>query len=389
VIPFAYNVQSLKVRATTTAASVFGIGLVVFVFAAALMLVSGVHETLGNGGHPDVAIVMRNGSNSEMGSIVASEGLGIIEAAPGVKHDEHGKALAVGEVVVVATMKKLGGDGIANVQIRGVPDNVWEFRPEARIVRGRKATPGTNEVVIGHRIDGRFPGLDLDQSFPLKKNRPVKVVGVFDAGGSSYDSEIWADRGTLAGVFGRQGVLCSVRVRLETPAAFDAFRAAVEQDKRLGLGATREPAYFEAQSEKTAAFVGGLGVTLAVFLAFSAMIGAMITLYGSIASRQREIGVLKAMGFPASQVLASFVLEALVIAAIGGTLGVLAALAVGNVEFTLTNFESWSQMIVKFHTTPSILVTASVFTGGMGLLGGFLPALRAARLNTVAAIRGE
>jgi putative ABC transport system permease protein len=332
---------------------------------------------------------MRSGSNNEMGSIIPLENFGVIQAAPGVKHDEQGKTLAVGEVVVIATMKKLGGEGIANVQIRGVLDNVWEFRPEAKIVRGRKATTGTNEVVIGQRIAGRFPGLDLDQSFPLKRNRPVTVVGVFDAGGSSYESEIWADRDTLSAAFGRQGVLCSVRVRLESPAAFDVFKTAVEQDKRVGLGAAREPEFFEAQSEKTAAFVGGLGITLAVFLSVGAMIGAMITLYGSIASRQREIGVLKAMGFPAWQVLASFVFESLVIAGIGGVLGVLAALALGSIRFTLTNFETWSQMIITFHPTPQILATAVVFTGAMGLLGGFFPALRAARVNILAAIRGE
>jgi putative ABC transport system permease protein len=235
---------------------------------------------------------------------------------------------------------------------------------------------------------GRIKGLDLDQSFDLKKNRPVKVVGIFDAGGSSYDSEVWVDRELLAQAYNRQGIVSSVRVRLDSPTKFDAFRAGVENDKRLGLQAARETTFYEKQSEGAAKFIEWLGGMVSVFFAAGAMIGAMITMYGAVANRQREIGTLRALGFSRASVLTSFLIEAVLLSAIGGALGAAASVAMGLVHFSMVNQASWSEVVFSFDPTPAVMATALAFSCGMGLIGGLLPAIRAARTSPLKAIRG-
>ena len=255
MIPVKYNVRSLAVRKATTVATATGIALVVFVLASALMLSAGIKKTLGSSGKPENAIVLRMGSESEIGSVVDESSVPLVLAAPGVKNDERGQPLGAAEVVVVAAMEKVGADGVTNLTIRGVQDNVMAFRPEVHIVEGRPPRPGTDEAIVGARIRGRIKGIELGQSFDIKKNRPVSVVGVFESGGSAYESEVWVDRELLRQAYGRQGIVSTVRVRLESPSKFDAFRAGIENEKRLGLQAVREPAYFERLSEGTAAYI--------------------------------------------------------------------------------------------------------------------------------------
>jgi putative ABC transport system permease protein len=274
------------------------------------------------------------------------------------------------------------------VQIRGVPDGVLAFRPEVRVVDGRAPRPGTSEVMIGRRLRGRFKSFELGHSFELRKNRPAQIVGVFESGGSSYESEVWADDDVLRRAFGRDGVVSTVRVRLESPAAFEGFKAYVEQDKRLGLDALREPAFYEKQSEATAKFFGLLGTVIAFFFSIGAMIGAMITMYASVADRRREIGVLRAIGFSRIGILAAFLLESTLLALAGGIVGTAASLALGWVRISTLNFQSWSELVFKLTPTPGILITAVVAAGAMGILGGFLPALRAARVSPTVAMRG-
>jgi putative ABC transport system permease protein len=388
MIPIRYNVRSLAVRKATTLATALGIALVVFVLASSLMLSAGIRKTLGSSGRADNAIVLRMGSDAELGSVVEESSVPLILAAPGVKMDEQGKPLGSSEVVVVAAMPKLGADGVTNVTIRGVPDNSARFRPEVQIVAGRAPKPGADEVMIGGRIRGRIEGLDLGQTFELKKNRPVTVVGVFEAGGSSYESEVWGDSELIRQAYHREGIYSSVRVVLESPTKFDAFRAGVENDKRLGLQAVRETTFYEKQSEGVAKFVGILGTIVSIFFAAGAMIGAMITMYGAVASRQREIGTLRALGFSRSSVLSSFLFEAVLLAVVGGAVGAAASLLMGFVHFSMVNMSSWSEMVFSFDATPRVLTTALVFACGMGLLGGLLPAVRAARTSPLKAIRG-
>jgi putative ABC transport system permease protein len=387
MIPLRYNVRSLAVRRTTTAATALGIALVVFVLASAMMLSAGIKKTLASSGRSDNAIVLRKGSNAELGSVIEDPSINVIAAQPGVKKDASGP-MAVGEVIVVAALEKIGANGITNVNIRGVPDNGMKFRPDMHIVEGTAPRAGSAEVMIGSRIRGRFKGLDLGQSFELKKNRPVTVVGIFDDAGSSYESEVWVDRDTLKSAFGREGVVSSVRVRLESASAFDAFKGGVENDKALGFEAIRETAFYEQQSEGTSFLVGGLGMLISIFFSIGAMIGAMITMYAAVANRQREIGTLRALGFSRGSILVSFLVEAVALAMIGGIVGVVASLGMGAVKFSMMNFASWSEIVFSFDPTPKIIGTALGFAAGMGLLGGFFPAVRAARVSPVTAMRG-
>jgi putative ABC transport system permease protein len=385
MIPLRYNVRSLAVRKTTTVATALGIALVVFVMAASLMLSAGIKKTLGISGHNDIAIVLRKGSGSELDSVVENPNIGIVLAAPGVKKSGSGDSVA--EIIVVGAMEKIGAEGRTNVQMRGVTEEAMKFRPEVHIIEGRPIQPGSDEVLVGKAIRGRFKGVDLGQSFELKKNRLGKVVGVFEAGGSSYESEVWVDLETLRAAYGREGIVSSVRVRLDSPAAFDAFKASVESEKRLGLQAMRETDYFERQSEGTSKFVGIMGSLIAFFFSVGAMIGAMITMYAAVANRQREIGTLRALGFSRRSILTSFLIESVVLALAGGLVGTAASIGMGFVKFSMMNFASWSEMVFIFEPTPKILAFALGFAGVMGLLGGFFPALRAARVSPVAAMR--
>jgi putative ABC transport system permease protein len=388
MIPIRYNVRSLVVRKATTLATAFGIALVVFVLAASLMLSAGIRKTLGASGKPDNAIVLRMGSDAELGSVIEESSVPLILAAPGVKVDSQGRPIGSSEVVVVAAMPKLGADGVTNVTIRGLSDGGMQFRPEVHVVEGRPPKSGADEVMIGSRIRGRIEGLDLDQTFDLKKNRPVRVVGIFDADGSSYESEVWGDAELVRQAYHREAIYSSVRVELESPTKFDAFRAGVENDKRLGLQALRETAFYEKQSEGVATFVGVLGTVVSIFFAAGAMIGGMITMYGAVASRQREIGTLRALGFSRRSVLSSFLLEAVMLSIVGGAVGAAASMLMGFVSFSMINMASWSEMVFSFDPTLRVITISLAFACGMGLIGGLLPAIRAARTSPLKAIRG-
>lgn len=389
MVPVAYNVRSLFVRKTTTIATVLGIGLVVFVLASALMLSAGIKRTMGSSGKPSNGFVLRRGSDTELASSIEQRLVGLVLSAPGVKKDAQGKPLGAGEVVVVIALDKLGSEGlISNVQVRGVPDDVFAVRPEVRIIEGRPPKPGTDEVVVGKGIRGRFKGVEMGSSFELKKNRPVNVVGVFESGGSSFESEVWADIDTVRTSFGRDGLVSSVTAVLQSPEKFDGFRTGVENDKQLGLEALRESDYYAKQSEGTSIFISALGIVIAFFFSVGAMIGAAITMYAAVAQRQREIGTLQALGFSRFAVLSSFLLEAVLLALMGGLVGALAALGMSQFSFSMMNFATWQEVTFSFDPNPGILVAAVLVGGMMGVIGGFFPAIRAARTSPIEAMRG-
>jgi putative ABC transport system permease protein len=391
MIPISYNVRSLFVRKATTIATALGIALVVFVLASSLMLSAGIERTMGRSGSPSNAIVLRKGSDAELSSNFESRLVSLILAAPGVKKDETGAPLGAGEVMVVVALEKVGDEPgrVSNVQVRGVTDNVLKVRPEARVVAGRAPKPGSDEAMIGKRIRGRFAGVELDSSFELKKNRHVKVVGVFEADGSSFESEIWADIDTVRNSLGREGLVSSVTARLESESkgTFDAFAATVENDKQLGLEALRQSAYFEKSSENTASFISAMGISITVIFSLGAIIGAVITMYAAVAQRQREIGTLRALGFSRLTILLSFLLESVVLALVGGALGGAAALCMSFVRFSMMNFNTWSEVVFSFEPTLEIIVSSIVVGGVMGVLGGLFPAVRAARVSPIDAMR--
>ncbi len=387
MIPLKYNLRSLTVRKTSNLLAVFGVALVVFVLATALMLSAGIRKTLSASGRDDIAIVIRKGSEAELGSSIEDPTVGLIASQPGVAQ-VNGRSAGVGETVLVIALEKVGANGVTNIQVRGISPEASVLNRPFKIIKGRAAKPGSDEVVVGKRLEGRFRGLELGKSFEMRRNRPSTVVGVFSADGSSYESEVWADQDTLRSAFGRPGLVSSVRVRLDSASAFEGFRSSIEQDKRMGLEALTERKYFERLSEGTSMFITALGSVIAVFCSLGAMIGAMITMYGAVSNRMREIGTLRALGFPRFQVLVSFVIESLILSAAGGLLGCLGAIAVGSIEISMINFASWSEIVFRLEPTPQALGIALSCAGFMGLLGGFLPALRAARVTALAAMRG-
>ncbi len=387
-VPLSYNVRSLLVRKTTTFAAAFGIALVVFVLASALMLSRGIQQTLVSTGARDRALVIRKGAETELASSLTTQTTGIVMAAPGAKK-EAGTTVAAREVVVVIAQEKMGSDGkISNVQVRGVEPKSYEMRKELKIIEGRPANPGTDEAVIGSNLVGNFAGMGLGQKFDLKKNRPVTVVGVFDAGGSAFDSEVWVDVDTLRSAFGREGVSSSVIVQLESPAAFDVFADAIEHDKQLGLDAFREVDYWEKQSEGTSIFISAIGIMVALFFSIGAMIGATITMYAAVSQRSREIGTLQALGFSRFAILVSFVFEAMLLALGGGLIGTIASLGMGAVRFSMMNFSTWQEISFSFDPSPGILIGSLIAGATMGFLGGLFPAVQAARMSPIDAMRG-
>jgi putative ABC transport system permease protein len=390
MIPISYNVRSLIVRKTTTIATALGIALVVFVLAASQMLARGIKQTMGKSGSPDKAMILRKGADAELSSNIDQKNVALALAKPGVKQGRNGTALGAGEILVVLAASKIGNAGqVSNVGLRGVADNVMELRPEVRLVAGRPAKPGTDEVMIGQRLSGKYEGLRLGQRFELKKNRPAEVVGVFAAGGSSFESEIWGDVDVVRTSFGREGLVSSITIALEGPSKLEQLKEAIEQDKQLDMQVMPEVKYFEKQSEGTAMLVNVLGGAIVFFFSIGAMIGAMITMYGAVANRQREVGTLRALGFSRFTILFSFLTEAVLLALFGGAAGAIASIAMGLVEFSMMNQNTWSEVVFSFDPSPLIIAGAIAAGGAMGVLGGLMPAIRAARVSPIAAMRGE
>lgn len=387
MVPIKYNVRNLVVRRRTTAAAAFGLALVVFVFASAMMLSNGIAKTFGRTASPDVAIVLRKGSDAELSSGIEDKQVNLV-LAQAQQIGASKKPPGVGEVVVVILLEKVGVDGVSNVTVRGVPDDALAFRPTAKIIEGRAPAPGADEVLVGQSIRGRFKGLDLGQSFELKKNRPVKVVGVFEDEGSSFESEVWADVHIVRQAFGREGYVSSVRVRLDSPSKFDAFKALVEGDRQLGLVVMREADFFEKQSAMSGFILKLLGGVIAFFFGIGAMIGATITMNAQVAGRAREIGTLRALGFSKSSILFSFLVESLALALAGGGFGAIASLGMKAVKITMINAGTWSEIVFGFEPTPGIVLGSLILAALMGLFGGFLPAVRAARVSPIEAMRG-
>lgn len=384
MVPIRYNVRSLFVRKITTIATAIGIAMVVFVFAAALMLGEGVDKALGTGGRTDTVIVLRKGSDAELSSGINNDLLNLLIGRPEIVQPGG----MIGEFVMVITADRADGSGVSNVLIRATPKEGVAFRPEVKVVEGKLPAPGTNEVMVGKSITGRFKGVSLGGTFDLRRNRPVKVVGVFTAEGASYESEVWGDLDVIRTSLGRSGVVSSARLRLVAPSQFDSYRAAMEADKRLGVKVMREADYFKKQSEQTQVFLKGFGIAVAILFSLAAMLGAAITMNGAIAHRNKEIGTLRALGFSRLAILFSFLLEAIFLAIIGGVIGLVFVMLLTFASFPVMNFATFSEIVISFRATAGVIVSALIFSTVMGLIGGLFPAIRAARISPVEAMRG-
>ncbi len=387
MIPLSYSVRSILRRRFSAFATAFGLGLVVFVFASVLMLARGVEETLKASGSRENAILLRKGSSTELTSFLPREAAKTFAADPAVAV-EGGRQVASPELFVIFQLPRVDGSGTANVGFRGVTKDGWELlRSKAvRLVEGRPPQWATSEVLVGRAARGRYAGADIGKSITIAR-RQWQVVGVFDAGGAAFDSEIWADADQIADVAHRTGY-SSLTVRLKSPSEFDSLRATVDADPRWNLEAKREDRFYEEASGPLATFIRVLGTVIAVFFSFGATLGAMITMYAQVASRVREVGTLRALGFRRRAVLGSFLIESVILALLGAAAGCVFAAMLGATTFTTTNWTSFTEIKFRFHFAPEIAIKATIFAVAMGLLGGFLPAARAARLQIAEATKG-
>jgi ABC-type antimicrobial peptide transport system permease subunit len=384
-VPFLYSYRNLWARKLTTLLTAGGMALVVFVFAAVLMLDAGLKQTLVDTGSYDNVVVTRRGSESEVQSAVDRSQAATIEAQPEVALGEGGRAMLSKECVVLISLVKRGTEKPANVVIRGTSPAGLALRPQLHIVAGRMFRPGSNEIIAGRAIAERFDGAGLGETLRFG-GRDWLVVGVFDAGRSGFDSEAWGDADQLMQSF-RRVVFSSVIFKLADSQAFDGFAERILSDPRLTVEAKRETRYYADQSGALSAFISYLGLTLSVIFSIGAMIGAMITMYAAVANRTAEIGALRALGFQRYAILAAFLAEALLLALLGGLVGLVLASFMQLVTVSTINFQSFAELAFSFNLNPGIVVRALLFALLMGLVGGFLPALRAARMNIVDSLR--
>jgi ABC-type lipoprotein release transport system permease subunit len=387
MIPLSYSVRSILRRRFSAFATAGGLGLVVFVFAAVLMLARGVEETLKSTGVRENAILLRKGSTSELTSFVPREAAKAFAADPAVA-TEGGRQVASPELFVIFQLQRIDKSGTANVGIRGVSKDGWELlrSKSIKLLDGRPPQWATSEVMIGKSARGRYLGAEIGQSITIAR-RQWQVVGIFDAGGAAFESEIWADADQVADA-GRRTGYSTLTVRLKSPSEFDSLRATVDADPRWNLEAKREDKFYEESSGPLANFIRVLGTVIAVFFSFGATLGAMITMYAQVASRIREVGTLRALGFKRRSVLGNFLIESLLLSLLGAVAGCALASFLAATSFTTTNWSSFTEIKFRFHFSPDIAVRATVFAALMGLLGGLLPAARAARLQIAEAIKG-
>jgi putative ABC transport system permease protein len=385
-IPLVYNVRSVKARWTSAIVAVLGIAGTVGVFVAMLSLARGFKATLVSSGSEGNAIIMRAGATSELTGGVALDAVRIAQDAPGIARGSEGP-LITPEIVIVAPIPLISTGTDANVQIRGVERNVLEIRRNIKIVEGRMFTPGLAEVVVGKNALKSYAGLTLGSTIGLGTVQ-WKVVGVFDAGGTSFDSEVWADAKLLGPAYGRgENFFQSVTVHLASPTSLQQLRDALTRDPRLNVDVTREVDYYTKQSGRLTTLITVLGGLVAAIMAIGAVFGALNTMYSAVAERGREIAIMRALGFGGPSVVFSFMIEAMLIAFVGGLIGCVSVLKLNGVTTGAMNFQTFSHVAFAFKITPELLVKGIIFALVMGVIGGLLPAIHAALRPVAAALR--
>ena len=386
-IPFSYSLRNLWTRRLTTVLTVAGMALVVFVFAAVLMLAHGLQKTLVQTGSYDNVVVIRKSSESEVQSGVERLQASIIETQPEIATGADGKRLAAKELVVLIALPKRGTDKPSNIVIRGIEEKSMTLRPQVKLVQGRIPRAGSSEIIAGSSIAKRFEGGGIGESLRFGM-RDWTVVGIFDAGNTGYNSEIWGDVDQFMQAF-RRPVYSSVIFKLRESPEFENVKKRIENDPRLPLEALRETRYYEKQSEMMAKFLRILGITLTLIFSIGAIIGAMITMYAAVANRVSEIGTLRALGFQRSSILLAFLMEALFLGLLGGLVGLFFASFLQLFTVSTLNFQTFSELAFSFSLTVEIFFEAIAFSLIMGFVGGVLPAVRASRMNIVEALRAS
>lgn len=378
------GIATLPQRLGASSVIVIGIAGVVGVLVALLALAGGLQQTLRGTGNDDTAIVVRGGASAELDSGLSRESATLIAQAPGIARDAGGQPLVSAEVVVVTNVPKKSSGTDANVEIRGVGLQSWAVRPNVRIVDGRRFEPGLRELLVGQGARQQFAGLEPGSTINLNAQQ-WQIVGVF-ASGDAHESELIGDAETVATTYRRNGFQ-SVTVRLDSPGAFDTFKAALASDPRLKVDARTTRDYYTAQSAALSKVIRIVGIVIATIMAIGAVFGALNTMYAAVNARAREVATLRAIGFGAAPVLVSVVLEAMLLALLGGALGASVAWLLFHDYAVSTLGANFSQVVFRFDVSPALLGTGVRWALAIGLIGGLLPAARAAQLPVTAALR--
>jgi putative ABC transport system permease protein len=385
VIPLSYTLRNLWNHKVTSFLTLFGVMLVVFVFAAVLMLADGLLKTLVSTGADDNAIIIRKASQTEVTSVIFRGQSDIISTYPEIKTGADNLPMFTNELyVLISGQKRETGDN-SNIVVRGVTEHSMELRPHVKLMEGRMWKPGTAEIIAGKSVAKRFKNCGLGETMRFG-SREWTVVGIFDAGGSAFDSEIWGDIEQLMDAF-RRPVYSSLTFKLTDPTQYEIVKQRIDGDRRLSLDVKREKEYYTEQSRATTSFIKIVGVVICVVFSFGAIIGAMITMYAAVANRTKEIGTLRSLGFSRLAILNAFLFEAIFISVLGGVLGLVAASFLHLMQISTLNFNTFSELAFNFSLNLQTIIASLIFALLMGLVGGFLPAVRASRLKIVDALR--
>jgi putative ABC transport system permease protein len=380
------NLRTVPQRLGSSVVAIVGIAGVVVVLVAVLSIAEGFVAAMRDAGSPSRAIVMRSGADAEMTSGLSGPETDVIKQAPGIVRDRQQLA-ASAELFVITDLPKISTGTSANVPLRGIEPSAFFVRDGASIIDGRMFQFGTNEVIVGRAASKQFAGLTVGSTV-TSGQVSWKVVGLFEADGGVAETEIWCDARTLQGAYRRGNSYQSVLVRLDSPQSFDAFKDWLTTNPQVSVSVRRETEYYAAQSTTLSTLVRTIGFGIAGLMAVGAIFGAILTMYTAVATRAREIATLRALGFNAPAVLVSVLAESMLLAAVGGLIGGIAAYAGFNGYQTSTmNFQTFSQVAFAFRVTPTLLGLGLIWSLAMGLIGGIMPAFRAARLPIATALR--
>ncbi len=387
-VPFKYSLRSFGSRKLTTIITISGIALVVFVFAAVLMMAYGIENTLVSTGSPDNLIVIRKASTGEISSIIDGDTQNIIRTLPYLGKTSDGTPMITNDLVVIINLDKVGG-GLSNVTVRGVSPVVREVRPQVKIIEGRMFNSSLRELIAGESVTKNFEGTQIGQTIKFAGDN-WKIVGKFTTDGSGFDSEIWGDVSQLQDAFNRGNAIQSLTLKLNNINGTKNFRDAFKADKRLiQYEVKKEQEYFGEQSSYLATFIRILGIFITIIFSIGATVGAMITMYAAVAHRTVEVGTMRALGFSRTSILIVFLFESLLISLLGGAAGIILASFLQLISISTLNWNSFAEIAFSFTLSPSIIISSLFFAVLMGIFGGFFPSVRAARLNIVNALRAE
>lgn len=383
------NLRSIPQRWGASLVIVIGLAGVVAVFTALLAMAQGFASTLQSAGRVDNAIVLRGQSGAELNSGFGGENARLIKLGPGIRKDAGGQPLAAGEIMVITELaKKDDPVAVANVTLRGVEAASFAIRPQLQVTAGRTFEPGRREVIVGAGVARQFAGTALGDTLRMRGSEWT-VVGHFEAGDAN-DSEIWVDLGTAQSAFNRGSGVSAVRVALESPEAIETLRAALAADPRLAVDVTPEQQYYSAQTKGVRQTIEALAFVVTFIMGLGAIFAALNTMYAAVSVRTREIATLRAIGFGGLPVLVSVMIEAVLLALVGGLIGALLAFVLFNgLSVSTLSQASFTQVVFAFEVTPRLVVTGLVIAMLIGFAGGLLPAIRAARMQVTTALRTQ